>query len=112
MATNAALATLDHVWGVLEPMGHSLALMGGLSLAAWNYIRATRDVDLLIDDDDVVGNYVTSDGVRHGFIRSQGSYTQLKAADSPRPKRSTRVDCRGSFRRRRRGFPRAVRNAG
>ena len=79
MATNAALATLDHVWGVLEPMGHSLALMGGLSLAAWNYIRATRDVDLLIDDDDVVGNYVTSDGVRHGFIRSQGSYTQLDA---------------------------------
>ncbi|MCA9184285.1 MAG: nucleotidyl transferase AbiEii/AbiGii toxin family protein [Pirellulaceae bacterium] len=48
MATNAALATLDHIWGVLEPMGHSLALMGGLSLAAWNYIRATRDVDLLI----------------------------------------------------------------
>ncbi len=48
MATNAALATLEHLWGVLEPLGHSLALMGGISLAAWKHIRATRDVDVLI----------------------------------------------------------------
>ncbi|MDC0934860.1 nucleotidyl transferase AbiEii/AbiGii toxin family protein [Pirellulales bacterium] len=48
MATEAALATLDHIWGVLEPLGHPLALMGGISLAAWNHIRATRDVDILI----------------------------------------------------------------
>jgi hypothetical protein len=43
-----AMATLDHIWGVLEPLGHPLALMGGISLAAWNHVRATRDVDLLI----------------------------------------------------------------
>jgi hypothetical protein len=48
VATEAALATLDHVWGVLAPLGHPLAVMGGISLAAWNYVRATRDVDLLI----------------------------------------------------------------
>jgi hypothetical protein len=48
VATEAALATLDHIWGVLEPLGHPLAVMGGISLAAWNHIRATRDVDLLM----------------------------------------------------------------
>jgi hypothetical protein len=48
VATEAALATLDHIWGVLEPLGHPVAVMGGISLAAWNHIRATRDVDLLI----------------------------------------------------------------
>jgi hypothetical protein len=48
MATEAALATLDHVWGVLAPLGHPMALMGGISLAAWSHIRATRDVDVLI----------------------------------------------------------------
>ena len=48
VATEAALATLDHIWGVLEPLGHPMAVMGGISLAAWNHIRATRDVDLLI----------------------------------------------------------------
>jgi hypothetical protein len=51
VATEAALATLDHIWGVLVPLGHPLAVMGGISLAAWNHIRATRDVDLLISAD-------------------------------------------------------------
>lgn len=53
MATEAALATLDHVWGALVPLGRPLAVMGGISLAAWNYIRATRDVDLLIAADQL-----------------------------------------------------------
>lgn len=39
---------LKHVWMTLEPLGHPMALMGGMSLAAWNRIRATQDVDLLI----------------------------------------------------------------
>ena len=32
----------------LPAVGHPLAVMDGLSLAAWNHIRATRDLDLLI----------------------------------------------------------------
>jgi hypothetical protein len=48
LASEAALATLDHVAATLAPLGRPLAVMGGISLAAWNYIRATRDVDLLI----------------------------------------------------------------
>jgi hypothetical protein len=46
------LAALERIWNVLEPLEHPLAVMGGISLAAWNYIRATRDVDLLIAVDD------------------------------------------------------------
>jgi len=48
VATESALAALDHVWRALAPLGHPMAVMGGISLAAWNHIRATRDVDLLI----------------------------------------------------------------
>jgi hypothetical protein len=48
VASESSLATLDHIWGILEPLGHPLAVMVGISLAAWNYIRATRDVDVLI----------------------------------------------------------------
>ena len=51
VATEAALAVLDLVWRVLVPLGHPLAVMGGISLATWNHIRATRDVDLLISVD-------------------------------------------------------------
>jgi hypothetical protein len=68
MTTDAALATLNHVWGVLAPLGHPLAVMGGISLAAWNHIRATRDVDLLIAVDrsmvESVVNVLSSHGCR------------------------------------------------
>jgi hypothetical protein len=40
--------TLEHVLRVLTPLGHPLAVMGGISLAAWKHVRATFDVDLLI----------------------------------------------------------------
>jgi hypothetical protein len=68
VATEAALATLDHVWGVLVTMGHPMAVMGGISLAAWNHIRATRDVDLLIAVDrsaiEPILNVLRSHGLR------------------------------------------------
>jgi hypothetical protein len=38
MATEAALATLDHAWRVLAPLGHPMAVMGGMALAAWSYL--------------------------------------------------------------------------
>ncbi len=68
MATEAALTTLDRILTVLAPLGHPIALMGGISLAAWNYIRATRDVDLLIavdlSDVDLVMETLVSQGFR------------------------------------------------
>lgn len=48
MASDTVRGVLEHVWKTLEPLGRPMALMGGLSLAAWRHIRGTRDVDLLI----------------------------------------------------------------
>jgi hypothetical protein len=47
MSNNPVLATLEHVWQALDSLGHPIALMGGLSVAAWGHLRTTRDVDLL-----------------------------------------------------------------
>jgi len=48
VATEAALSALDRAWSLLAPLGRPLAVIGGVALAAWNHVRATRDVDLLI----------------------------------------------------------------
>lgn len=48
MPSEAVLQTLRHVWVTLEPLGVPMALAGGLALAVWKHVRATRDVDLLI----------------------------------------------------------------
>jgi hypothetical protein len=48
---------LKHVWTTLQGMNLPMAVMGGLALARWRHVRATQDVDLLIelppDDIDV-----------------------------------------------------------
>lgn len=49
MAAKVVLATLKHVWTTLESTGCPCALMGGLCLSFWRYVRNTQDVDLLID---------------------------------------------------------------
>ena len=51
MAGEAVCGVLGHVWNALTPLGRPLALMGGVSLAAWNRIRATQDIDFLIELD-------------------------------------------------------------
>jgi hypothetical protein len=48
MAAKIVLAALKHVWATL-PTSCPCALMGGLSLSFWKYVRSTQDVDLLID---------------------------------------------------------------
>lgn len=40
--------TLVRAWEALEPMETPMAVMGGISLAAWNHPRFTQDVDLLL----------------------------------------------------------------
>jgi hypothetical protein len=47
------LRSLRHVWVTLQPLRLPMAVMGGLALATWKCVRATRDVDLLIG----VGNH-------------------------------------------------------
>jgi hypothetical protein len=51
MPSDFVLQTLRHAWKTLEPLNVPMAVMGGLALAAWKYVRATRDVDLLLGID-------------------------------------------------------------
>ena len=48
MVADVLLMTLGHVWRTLEATGTKMAVMGGIALASWKYVRATRDVDLLV----------------------------------------------------------------
>ncbi len=48
MPAEAVVETLRQVLSVLDELHIPTALMGGLSLAAWNRVRSTHDVDVLI----------------------------------------------------------------
>lgn len=68
MAAEVVLKALKHVWVSLQPLQVPMAVMGGLALAAWRHVRATRDVDLLIgvsnDDAEPLLSTLTSAGLR------------------------------------------------
>jgi len=49
MAGEVILKALRHVWLTLESLKVPAAVMGGIGLAAWKYVRATRDIDLLVN---------------------------------------------------------------
>lgn len=48
MPAEVVLRTLKHVWLTLEKLNVPLAVMGGIALSAWKYVRATRDMNLLV----------------------------------------------------------------
>jgi hypothetical protein len=48
MPAKAVLGALRHVWTTLEPLKLPMAVIGGIGLATWKHVRATRDVDLLL----------------------------------------------------------------
>lgn len=48
MAGELLLATLRRVWAALKALDVDAALMGGIAVAAWQHLRNTRDVDLLV----------------------------------------------------------------
>jgi hypothetical protein len=48
MPADTVLRALRHVWLTLEPLQLPMAVMGGIALATWKSVRATRDVDLLL----------------------------------------------------------------
>jgi hypothetical protein len=48
MAGDFLLSALRRVWATLGALKVDMALMGGIAVAAWNHIRNTRDVDLLV----------------------------------------------------------------
>jgi len=48
MPADEVVATLRQAWNILQQLRVPAAVMGGLALARWSYIRSTQDVDLLI----------------------------------------------------------------
>ena len=48
MAGEAVLQALRHVWISLKRLDVPAVVVGGLAMAAWKYVRATKDIDLLI----------------------------------------------------------------
>jgi hypothetical protein len=48
MPGDLVLQTLRHVWRTLQPLEIPMAVIGGLALAAWKHVRATKDIDLLL----------------------------------------------------------------
>ncbi len=48
MPVEVVLNTLRHVWLTLKPLNVPVAVVGGIALATWKHVRATRDVDLLL----------------------------------------------------------------
>jgi len=47
----AVVRSLRHVWTELDRLGVPVAVAGGLALSTWKYVRATRDIDLLVGID-------------------------------------------------------------
>jgi hypothetical protein len=68
MISDLLLGVLRHVWNTLEPEGVPCALMGGIALSVWDHVRATRDVDLLIDlegaDQEKLYKAISAAGIR------------------------------------------------
>ena len=49
MPASIVSQALKHLWTTLESLELPTALMGGIALARWQHVRATQDVDLLIE---------------------------------------------------------------
>jgi hypothetical protein len=52
MNPDAVVRTLRHVWLTLQPLNVPMAVLGGIAMATWKCVRATRDVDLLLSAGD------------------------------------------------------------
>src|SRR5438876_10230930 len=48
MPGEGVLRALKHTWVTLEPLHAPMAVMGGIAVSVWKHVRATRDVDLLV----------------------------------------------------------------
>ncbi len=68
MAVDPLALTLVRAWEVLEPLEIPMAVMGGISMAAWNHPRFTQDVDLLLALPDKEKETVVAKFLNAGFF--------------------------------------------
>jgi len=68
MLAEPLIHTVGHVWNAMRPLGAPMAIMGGVALAAWQHLRATTDVDILVGLDGENANLVL-DALRKHDIR-------------------------------------------
>jgi len=67
MSPKPVFQTLEALWAAIEPLGLPMAVMGGLALSTWKHVRATQDVDLLIDLVDSAPEDILRCTIDHGF---------------------------------------------
>jgi len=78
MAGKAVLEAVRHIWLTLKSVEVPAAVAGGIALAAWKHVRATKDVDLLLGvgrrDADRLLPTLQAAGIR---IKSDPPWTSL-----------------------------------
>jgi hypothetical protein len=67
MAGELLLSALRHVWATLAALKIDMALMGGIAVAAWQHLRNTRDVDLLVSVQHVGEQELLQKLMENGF---------------------------------------------
>jgi hypothetical protein len=72
MDVDPVALTLVRAWNILEPLEIPMAVMGGISLAAWNHLRFTHDVDLLLALPDTKRETVVAAFLDAGFFHKKG----------------------------------------
>ena len=82
MPGELVLQALRHVWLSLRSLNVPAAVIGGMALAAWKHVRATKDVDLLVGIDpkdlDSVLRGLSAAGMRAKRTPPVTSLGQLK----------------------------------
>jgi hypothetical protein len=81
MPAEPVVEALLQVWAILEELQIPSAVMGGLSLAAWNRVRSTHDVDVLIGLAGVRPQVLLSRLYMAGF-RAKGRQAIIRLEDA------------------------------
>src|SRR5436305_1018400 len=81
MPAEAVVEALQRVWSILDELQVPAAVMGGLSLAAWNRVRSTHDVDILIGLTGIRPQALLSRLYAEGF-RAKGRQAIIRLEDA------------------------------
>lgn len=72
MVGEAAVQSPRHVWLELDRLGIPAAVAGGLALSAWKYVRATREIERTVEQQQELRE------IRDKFQRKQPSLKELQ----------------------------------